>query len=66
MGLMIPIYQKHFTEAEIQAINDFYQTPAGKKLIKEMPDIMQESFVIGQQWGQDIAQKMVTKYKEQQ
>ena len=65
-NLIIPIYQKHFTEADIQAINDFYQTPAGKKMVKVMPDIMQESFIIGQQWGQKIAQKVITKYQTQQ
>ena len=61
--LVIPVYQKYLTEADIQAINNFYQTPSGKKLIKVQPSMIQESFVIGQQWGQGVAKKILMKYK---
>ncbi len=63
--LVIPVYQKHLSEDEIQAIITFYDTPEGKKFIKVQPVIMQESYVIGQQWGKKIAMQIVEKYKTQ-
>ena len=65
VDMVIPIYQKHLTEKEIKAINAFYDTPAGRKLIQVQPYIVQESMAAGQQWGQKIAQKVITKYKSQ-
>lgn len=61
--LVIPVYQKHFTEEDIREINTFYDTAAGKKMIRVLPEIMQESMVIGQQWGQKIARDILNKYK---
>jgi len=63
--LVIPLYQKHLTEEDIKEINAFYDTPAGKKLIQTQPIIIQESFEVGQQWGQKIAKEIVEKYKAQ-
>ncbi|VAW73483.1 FIG01059457: hypothetical protein [hydrothermal vent metagenome] len=63
--LVIPVYQKHLTEEDIKGINAFYDSPAGKKLIKVQPEIVQESMLIGQKWGEQIAQDVLLKYKEQ-
>jgi len=43
------LYVQNFTTAEIQALLDFYESPAGKAFVEKMPVIMQESMVIGQQ-----------------
>lgn len=59
---IIPVYQKHLTEADIQSILQFYATPAGKKLISSQPLIMQESMQIGQQWGQSVFMKVMEKH----
>lgn len=64
--LVIPIYQKYLTESDLQAINDFYQTPAGQKLIQVQPNIARESMMVGQAWGQKIAKKLITKYQKLQ
>ena len=61
--MTVPIYQKYLTEDEIQAINAFYDTPAGKKLIRVQPNIMQESMMAGQQWGQAVAKDVMDKYR---
>jgi len=62
-NMVIPIYQKHFSEKDIKAINAFYDTPAGKKFIRVQPAIMQESMAIGQQWGRQLAGKILDKYQ---
>ncbi|MES2807745.1 MAG: DUF2059 domain-containing protein [Bacteroidota bacterium] len=39
---MVPIYEKHFTAAELQKYIDFYSTPAGQKLINSAPLLQKE------------------------
>ncbi len=39
---MIPTYQKHFTKNDIEAMNTFYSSPVGQKVIEELPVVMQE------------------------
>ena len=45
LGAMIPVYQRYFTHSDIKAINEFYATPTGQKLLKNtnvmMIDAMQ-------------------------
>ncbi|MDP5029121.1 MAG: DUF2059 domain-containing protein [Paraglaciecola sp.] len=62
MKMIIPVYQKHLSEEDIQAILAFYSTPAGKKLISAQPAIMQESMMIGQQWGQQVFMRAKQKF----
>ncbi|WP_300673236.1 DUF2059 domain-containing protein [Soonwooa sp.] len=53
------IYANHFTEEDIDGLIKFYETPLGKKTIKELPLIMQESMTAGQEWGMEIARKVL-------
>ena len=34
---MIPAYQKHFTKSDIEAMNAFYSSPVGQKVLEELP-----------------------------
>lgn len=63
--LIIPVYQKHLTEKDIQTIIKFYDTPVGKKFIKVTPTITQETMIIGQQWGQSIAMEIIQELKKE-
>ena len=63
--MVIPIYQKYLTEEDIQAINAFYNTPEGQKLIRVQPYIMQESMQAGQQWGEELSNRVIKKYQEE-
>jgi hypothetical protein len=40
---MIPVYQKHLTKGDVEAMYGFYSSPTGQKLLREMPAIMTES-----------------------
>ena len=64
-NLLIPVYQKHLTEADVKALNEFYASDVGQKMIKTQPAIMRESMMLGQQWGQQLAQKIVQRYESQ-
>jgi hypothetical protein len=36
---MIPIYQRHFSKTEVDALTVFYSSPAGQKYLHEMPAV---------------------------
>lgn len=38
-----PALKKSFSEEEVQELLNFYQTPLGKKVVTEMPEVMNES-----------------------
>src|SRR5215831_7085374 len=47
----IPVYDKHFSAAEIKEMIRFYESPLGQKVLKEMPIVTAELQQIGQAWG---------------
>jgi hypothetical protein len=40
---LIPVYQKHLTGTDLSAMNVFYASPTGQKLLREMPAMTSES-----------------------
>jgi len=40
---MIPIYQRHFSKSDIDAMSTFYASPTGQKMMQEMPALTSES-----------------------
>jgi len=40
---LVPLYDKHFTEQELEAYIKFYSSPAGQKLLVTIPTLMTES-----------------------
>jgi uncharacterized protein len=51
MPRVVDIYVKHFTHDEVRALLDFYTTPVGRKVIRVMPMLAQESSAAGQRWA---------------
>lgn len=43
LKVMIPVYQKHFTHNDLNAMIAFYSSPVGQKLVRELPAITAES-----------------------
>ena len=66
IDLLIPVYTKHLTHEDVQAAIAFYETPAGKNLIAAQPKIVADSMVIGQRWGQELAQKIMARLQAYQ
>ncbi|HTV59111.1 MAG TPA: DUF2059 domain-containing protein [Verrucomicrobiae bacterium] len=46
---LVAIYARHFSDDEIKAIDQFYQTPAGKRLVQTLPEVMGEAEAFGEQ-----------------
>jgi hypothetical protein len=40
---LIPIYQRHFTKSDVDALIAFYESPVGKKFLREQPRVTEES-----------------------
>src|SRR5579864_1329869 len=40
---MIPIYQRHFSKTDIDAMSTFYASPTGQKMMRELPALTSES-----------------------
>jgi hypothetical protein len=43
LDAMIPVYQKHFTKGDIDALVSFYSTPTGQRMLRDLPAILAES-----------------------
>ena len=54
---IIPIYDKYYSTDDIKAVNAFYETPAGQKLLSTLPQVMQEAMKVGQEWGEKIGRQ---------
>jgi|CXWL01.1.fsa_nt_gi hypothetical protein len=63
--LVVPIYDKYFEEAELDAIIAFYASPAGKKTVQVLPAIMAESMQVGQKWGEELAKKVIDRARKE-
>jgi len=59
VDLVIPIYEKHLSLEELETVITFYKTPIGKKVLSEMPTIMNECMVAGQNWGMQIGERAI-------
>jgi uncharacterized protein len=70
---MIPIYQKHLNQADVDAMIVFYSSPTGKKLMQQLPQITQEAIQVSYQRMQtqvdaamEQVEEMVKEEKEKQ
>jgi len=54
---MMPVYQKHLTKGDVDALIGFYSTPVGQKMVREMPAMMSEAM----QAASGVIQKLTAK-----
>ncbi len=57
-NIFVKIYRDHYNLQEIKELNEFYKTPAGKKMIQVMPLITQQSQTEGGKLGQVMAMQI--------
>jgi uncharacterized protein len=56
---MVPIYAKAFSMEDIQALIQFYESPLGQRVVKALPDVVQQSQMVGVQIEQTSALKVL-------
>ena len=57
MNLVIPIYDKYYSDEDIRGLIQLYQTPLGKKMLSTLPNVMAESQAAGTKWGEQIGRE---------
>lgn len=62
---LMSIYDKYYTVEDLKAINAFYESPSGQKVLSTLPQIMQESMKIGQEWGSKIGAQAAEEIKQE-
>jgi uncharacterized protein len=65
---MVKLYMDQFSEKELREISAFYKTPAGRKSIAAMPDLMKEAAEIGMKRAEehgDELYELIEKAKEE-
>jgi uncharacterized protein len=55
VAIIIPIYAKHYSLEDIQALNQLYESPLGQRVVRELPQITKESQAAGSEMGQKAA-----------
>ena len=63
--LMVPIYDKHFTHNDIGELIRFYESPIGKKFLEVTPAFTRDSYIVGEQWGQQMGMDVVNELRRQ-
>lgn len=66
---LIPVYDRVFTEAEIDGMLAFYASDVGQSVVKKLPQVTVEAAIVGQQWGlavgQEIQRRMLSKLRDE-
>lgn len=65
VNLIVPLYDKHFSHEDIKNLIQFYESPIGKKLLEVTPLISQESYSVGEIWGQRLANEIISELRKQ-
>ncbi|MGA9209941.1 MAG: DUF2059 domain-containing protein [Terriglobales bacterium] len=58
IDLIVPIYDRHFSEDDVDGILAFYRGPIGQRLTQALPEITAESQEAGKEWGQGLGKKV--------
>lgn len=65
---MVPVYQKHLTQADIEGLTTFYTSPLGQKVLREIPamtnEAMQLSYAHIQKNMEEIMKKVDARVQE--
>lgn len=56
---MIPVYIRHLSKTDVAAMNAFYQSPTGQKMLREQPQMMAEAMQAMQPRMQQMMAKMM-------
>jgi hypothetical protein len=64
INAIVPIYQRHFTTADLDELIRFYSSPVGQKLLHEQPQLLQESMRAGAAIQQKRMDEIKAKIRE--
>jgi hypothetical protein len=62
---MAIIYANHFSEQELKDLVAFYKSPLGKKSLETEPKAIESSLGYMRAWGEDLAQEINVRYRDE-
>jgi uncharacterized protein len=63
VDIVASVYATRFSEAELKDILNFYRSASGKKLVAQLPSVLEESFVKTQEWSAKISEQIVVRLR---
>jgi uncharacterized protein len=63
VDIVASVYATRFSEAELKDILNFYRSTSGKKLVAQLPGVLEESFVKTQEWSSKISEQIVVRLR---
>lgn len=63
VGQIAVVYAQKFTEQELKDIAAFYQSPAGKKLVAEMPSVLTRSYELMQDYSRKMSVQVMSELR---
>jgi len=61
IDVMVPVYQRHISKEDLNALIAFYSSPTGQRILSEMPAMMTE----GMQAASDVATRRIAGIRTQ-
>ncbi|MFA6293673.1 MAG: DUF2059 domain-containing protein [Victivallales bacterium] len=58
MDYFIPVYMEKYTEGELDAMIDFYSSPAGQSIVRKSLTVVMELRKASAQWGMKVSEKV--------
>lgn len=65
MSEVASVYAQRFTAQELAEIKAFYNTSTGKKLVENLPEVLQASYDQTTAWTQKMSQDIVTRLRQE-
>ncbi len=63
VGFIATAYASRFSEDELKKLLAFYRSPEGQKLVKTMPQVLEESYIRSQEWGQALSRDILARFR---
>ncbi len=62
---MAKLYATRFTDQELKAILVFYQSPVGKKLLDQQPNVVDDSMKFAQDWANKLSDQVIAQMRDE-
>ena len=62
---MAKLYAIRFTDQELKAILVFYQSPVGKKLLDQQPNVVDDSMKFAQDWANKLSDQVIAQMRDE-
>jgi hypothetical protein len=63
VDIVARVYASRFTEPELKEILNFYRSSTGKKLVAQLPGILEESYIKTQEWSGKLSEEVVIRLR---